>query len=207
MDQADGDRPHALGQEPVERVVDRGAVERDEDVAAMVEALVDGHPPATRDERRRPLELEVVQARKAQPADLEHVAETLGRQQAGRGAAPFEDGVRRDRRAVQDLAERRGVDPGRGEQLHRAGNDRGRIVVGGRQDLAGERGAIRADQDKVREGPAHVDAEPVRRTSGVGLRLLVRHARTEFSKRAARSRAGRRAPRAVANCIMRTAGP
>ena len=79
-------------------------------VAAVVEPLVDGLPPAARDQRRRALEVEVVEPRQPQAADLEDVAEALGRDQAGRRAAPLEDRVRRDGRAVQDLAEPRGLD-------------------------------------------------------------------------------------------------
>ena len=127
----------------------------------VVQPLGDRLPPAARDERGGPLEIDVVQPGEPQPADLEHVAEPVGRQQPGRRAAALEDGVRGNRRPVQNLVDRVGADPGRLEKFERARDDRGRVVVCRRQDLAGQRVARRQDEDEVREGPADVDPEAV----------------------------------------------
>ena len=89
----------------------------------------------------RPLEVDVVQPREAQPPDLEDVAEALGREQPRARAAALEDRVGGDGRPVEDLAEVGRADAGRRQQLARARDDRLGVVVGGGQDLARERAA------------------------------------------------------------------
>ena len=59
-------------------------------------------PQAARDERRGRLPEQVVRIVAVAAADLEHVAEAAGREQADDGAAALEQRVQPDRRAVQE---------------------------------------------------------------------------------------------------------
>src|SRR2546421_9685577 len=54
-----------------------------------------------------PIYLEVVHARALHPTELEHVLETLGREHGGHRALLLENGVGRDRRAVNEPLEDR----------------------------------------------------------------------------------------------------
>src|SRR5437016_3866261 len=81
----------ARPQELPGRGLDRALVERDEDLAGVVDPLVDLEPQRALDQRARLLPERVVEARDTHAADLEQVAEAAGRQQAGAGAAVLED--------------------------------------------------------------------------------------------------------------------
>ena len=133
----------------------------------MVEALGDAKRGGS--ERQRPrhqgdglLELDVVEARADLAADLEDVAEALGRDQRGPGDAALDDRVGGDGRAVGDVAEFGGVRVGGGqdpvgdveEADARVGRRRGHLVDARRAGLL-------VDEDRVGERAADVDAEAV----------------------------------------------
>ena len=80
-------------------------VELADDGAVGGDALVQLEAEVALDERRRLAPEEVVHVRDPQPAQLEHVAEAGGRDERRRAAAPLEHGVRRHRRAVDDLGD------------------------------------------------------------------------------------------------------
>ena len=80
-----------------------GRVERALDMALGVDALVHHAAQIALDQRRRLLPGHVVEARHAQRADFQHVAEAVGGDQADAGALVLEDGVGGDRRAVAEL--------------------------------------------------------------------------------------------------------
>ena len=94
--------------------------------------------------------------RDPQPAQLEHVAEAGGRDERGQAAAPLEHGVRRDGRAVHDLARPRRVR--RGEPADRL-DDRAVVARRRREQLAQHDAAVGAVEDHVGEGAADVDAD------------------------------------------------
>ena len=91
--------------------------------------------------------------------DVQHVAHALGRDHAGPRAVVLEDGVRRDRRPVQDAVEARRLDPGAFAELEDARDERAAGVVGRRVDLVDLRAAVLGVvQREVRERAADVDA-------------------------------------------------
>ena len=98
------------------------------------------------------------------PRDVEDVAVALGRDQADGRAVVLDHDVRRDRRAVEDLVERRrrlarllGQLP---DPLHRP---LGRVVGRRRQLVDEDRPRVVVDVDQVGERAADVDAEPLHR--------------------------------------------
>jgi hypothetical protein len=159
MEERDRDRLDLLAREEVDGRRDARRVEGRQDLPARPEALRDLAAPAARHERGRPLEVDVVESRQAQPPDLEEIAEARGREEPGARAAAFEDRVRGDRRPVQQLVDVTRGDPGRAHQLPRAMDDRLRVVGGGGEDLPRERSPVRSDQNQIGERAAHVDAQ------------------------------------------------
>ena len=115
VQQADRDRLDALlGERPGDRP-DRVLVERDEHLAVPVEPFRDPEAQRPRDERDGLLELDVVQRRPDLAADLEDVAEALGRDQRGPRDLALDDRVGRHGRAVDDVAQAGRVRLGRRE--------------------------------------------------------------------------------------------
>jgi hypothetical protein len=160
VQEADRDRLHALG----EQAVDGGgavAVQRGHHLTAVIHALADLAPPPARHQRSRAFEVEVVEPRELQTADLEQVAKTLRGEQARPRAAPLQDRVRGHRGAVNDLADVAGCDAGLGGQVADARDDRLGVVRGGRQHFAGAGDAVGRHQDQIGEGAAHVHSQPV----------------------------------------------
>jgi hypothetical protein len=98
---------------------------------------------------------QVVQRRAGLPRDLEDVAESLRRQQRRSRAAPFEQGVRRDRRSVREGGDRTGVGADNRERRHHAGR-----LVGGRRGDLGEPQLPIGQDDEIRERPTDVDPDP-----------------------------------------------
>ena len=114
------------------------------------------------DQGGRLVEEQIVDHRRADPAQLEHVAKTLGGHQCCAGAAPLEDGVGRHRGAVGHrgyLASRDPVDPAQlGDGIeHRL------LEVGRRgQHLVALQRSVIATHDDVGERPADVSGDPER---------------------------------------------
>ena len=108
VQQRDRDRVDPIGLEDRERRGDAGEVDRPVDRPIGQHPLVDGRAQAARDERRRRPPEQVVRVVPIAAPDLEHVAEAAGRDQTDAGAAPLEQRVQSDRRAVQE--ERGGTD-------------------------------------------------------------------------------------------------
>ena len=91
------------------------------------------------DERRRLLPREVVQARHAEAADLEDVAEPPGGDEPRASALLLEDGVGGHGGSVEHLGEVRTRDPRVAEDLAEPIDDRPRVVVDAGGDLLGVR--------------------------------------------------------------------
>ncbi|MGY4497778.1 hypothetical protein ACVWYH_001705 [Bradyrhizobium sp. GM24.11] len=67
-----------------------------------VDALGHGKAQAARRQRLRLVDAEIVLVVAAFGADIEHIAKAVGRNQRGLGAAPLDDGIGRQRRAVNE---------------------------------------------------------------------------------------------------------
>jgi hypothetical protein len=137
---------------PPRRGLDDGAVRGD----ALVQ--LEAEPPL--DERRRLAPEEVVHVRDSQPAQLEHVAEAGGGHERRRAATALEHGVRRDRRAVDDLGDRPSARAG-----HETGDcldNRPVVARRRREQLAKHDAAVLAVEDHVGEGAADVDTHAPR---------------------------------------------
>src|SRR5437773_9940927 len=107
MKERNGDRLDLLRKQRVDRALGVARIQWPFDDPKGIDALVDHLAQVALDQRRGLGPADVVHARHAQRADLEHVAEPLGRDEAGPGTAVLEDRVRRDRGAVADLLDRR----------------------------------------------------------------------------------------------------
>ena len=131
--------------------------------APVVDALVDHLAQIALDQRRRLGPGHVVEARHAQRADLQDVAEPLGGDQADARALLLEDGVGGDRGAVADLLDGASRYAGLGEQLGKPVDDGTGVVLDAGGDLLGVHRAVGAEQHDVGEGAADVDADAIGR--------------------------------------------
>ena len=103
MQEAHGDGVEALGARRPAPRPRRGR--GDQDVAAGVHALAQGEAGVAGDQRLGQDEVEVVLLEAAFGPHLDHVAEALGRDEGGAGAAPLDQGVGGERGAVDDAGE------------------------------------------------------------------------------------------------------
>ena len=102
---ADGDRLDAGSLELGRECPHRRLVERDQHVAAAVHAFRHAKAPFARHQRRRLPHEDVVLLEAVLEGDLDGIAEALGDDQRRLGALALDDGVGRERRAVDDQAE------------------------------------------------------------------------------------------------------
>ena len=112
-----------------ERGVHRGGVERGVDLSVMGDALRDLAAQVARDQRLRLFPGEIVEARDADAAQFQDIAEARGGEQAGARAAAFDDGVGGDGGAVHDGAAVRRRQREFGEQLVKDGEDAALVGV------------------------------------------------------------------------------
>src|SRR5690606_23262888 len=112
------------------------------------------------DERLGLAELEVVEARGAEAAELEHVAKAAGRDERRGGTLALDDRVGGDRRAVSHLANVAACDLRFAQQRRYAFFDRDAVVGGGGRQLLAEERAVVAHEHEIGEGAADVDADP-----------------------------------------------
>jgi len=156
VQQRDRDRRHA----GVAQLRDRGPrgvlVERDLDVAVLVDALDDLLAEAARHERHGLDPLQVVAALTIGPHDLEDVTEALGRQEPGQRSPALDQRVGAGRGPVGDVLDVAERDPGRRDALQHADG----LVVDRREHLRGRdiaRFVVVGEQ--VRERAAHIDSD------------------------------------------------
>ena len=146
----------ALGGEPARGVPDGVLVERHEDLAARAQALRHLEAAAARHERRRPPVEHVVHPEEVAAADLEHVAEALGRDEAGPGALALEERVDADGRAVDDEP---AVREPRARLVDAAEHAVEEIARRAERLGGDDRAGGLVERDQVREGAADVDAD------------------------------------------------
>ena len=159
VEQAHRQRLDALREQPVERALDVGLVERLLHRAASVDPLAHLHPQAALDQGGRLLPGEVVQTRHAQAPDLEDVAEAPRGDQPGPGAAQLEQRVGGDGGAVQHLDHVATAEPGLVEHLAQPVDDGARVVVDAGRHLLDVQASVGVEEDDVGEGAADVDRD------------------------------------------------
>jgi len=142
-------------------------VERGVDGAVGQDALGHlGHAVA-RDERERPRGREVHGTREPEPLDLEQIAEARGDQEPQRGAVALDDRVDGDRRAVDEIADRPGVETPLGHERAQPVEDTAPRITRHRRGLeAGELARHLVQETEVGERTADVDADPVSSRDG-----------------------------------------
>ena len=108
-------------------------IQRDFDRSVVTDAFRHLQPQVAADQGRRFVDLHVVQVGALLPADLQQIAEPVGGDQAGPGAAMLDQRVGRDGRAVAEIGDRGGRGADTPDTLRDAvGNALGWVVGGGR---------------------------------------------------------------------------
>ncbi len=158
VNEANGDGFDAVLVEYREDGVDRLLVEGDENAAAVVESLRDGQPQVPRDQRRGPVDPDVVLLEAVLVGHLEGIAVPRGRDQRRACALPLDDGVGGQRGAVNDEAYGPGWDGRRLEDLVDAPQH---TLLGGRlgREHLGRDQAVFDLERHIGEGAADVDGE------------------------------------------------
>ena len=168
VDEAHRDRVHLLGRDARSDPRKFRSIERLDDLAASGGPLAHLEPQPPLDERIRLAETQVVQARRAEASDLQHVAESARGHERHAHAAPLDDRVGGDGRAVGELGDRAGVDFDLTQELADALLDRAAVVVRRGEHLAAEQHAIGGEEHDVGERAADVDAKGVARVGHAG---------------------------------------
>ena len=167
VQEADGDRLDAVGDQALRHRAHFGGVERRQHVAVAVHALRHLQPMAARHQRVGEAQEQVVDVVALLGAHLEDVAEAARGDQAEPRAAALDQGVGDQRRAVHHVADVGKREPSRlqqfGEPLERA--DRW-VVRRGQALVQADVVALRVEQDEVGEGAADVEADAVAGGSG-----------------------------------------
>ena len=184
---------------PRKRFAQRRLVERDEHVAAEIDALAHLAGQALRHQRRRLVVHDVEDRGAVGPRLLGHLvdaAEAFGDQEAGLDALAFEQRVGADRGAVTEIADvglpalrpaPRGGGSISASTPCRIARDGSSGVDGHFGD--GDRAGVLVEIDEIRERPTRIDRNPVARHSIIRHPTRVRHARS--SGRARRCTASR----------------
>ena len=151
--EADGDGLVAAVEQLGDDGPRRGLVERHQNLAAGVDAFGDHEAVLALDQRRRQHDVEVVLLEPALGARLDHVAEPGGGHQGRPGTAALDEGVRGERRAVDDLFDVGEVHVVAGGQRGDRGEDAllGSPACG--QELVGDERAVVTLEHDVGERP------------------------------------------------------
>ncbi len=120
MNEGDRDRLDVAAHEVRGDGAHGGFVEREPHHTFDVHALGNGEAQRARHQRRRLFEKHIVLVVAALVGDLDDVAEPFGRDQRGAGALALDDGVGRERGAVQEHADVRKAEARVGEDGARA---------------------------------------------------------------------------------------
>ena len=160
VQEADGEAFDAL----LHQVGDLGQrgidVERDLDRAVLRQPLLGLAPPRPRHQGLGHLDEEVVELVLALAADLQHVAEARGREQAGLGALALDQRVGEERRGMHHAADLLGLGARLLEHAPRALDGAARRIVGRGALLPDDGAAVtRIVDDEIGEGAPDVDAE------------------------------------------------
>jgi hypothetical protein len=163
VEQADCQGGHPLGDHVIDdpgqfRFIDAGV-----HGAVEMGTLVDFKAKLARNERLRQFDEKIVELVFELPAHLERISESLGRDQPGHRAATLDQGIREERRRMDDLSDRLGSQARLGEEVMDPGHGALRRIARGRQFLVREDVTIVVPiDDDVGEGTANVDTEGAR---------------------------------------------
>ncbi len=138
VQEADGERLVAIGEQALGDAHNLGLVERSPDLAVRAESLRDLEASAPGHERRRLLVLEVVEHRDAQTPHLEDVTKPARGDERRTRPLALDHRVRRDGRRMDDPPNRSGRDVGLLEERPRAVDDTRRVVLRRGEDLLGQ---------------------------------------------------------------------
>ena len=159
VQQADGDGLDPFGEQRVHRPFSVRRVERSLDLTPDIHPFIDHDAQIALDQRRRLLPGDVVEARHAQVADFQDIAEALRGDEPGSGALQLQNGIGGHRGGMQDLFDVRPAEANILEHLADAVDDGSRIVVDAGGDFLGMNGAVVAQKDDVGERAADVHAD------------------------------------------------
>ena len=159
---ADRDRFHALVLQLPGGGRDRFFVQRRHHFARRVQPLRDSEAQVPRREGAGLFELEVVERWPDLTLDLQHVPEPFGGDEPGGSKLPLDDRVGGHGGAVHEVASVRRLDARLVDDALDGGEKADRGVAGGGGDLrdAALAGTL-VDQDRVREGAAHVNPDSI----------------------------------------------
>ena len=161
VQEADGDRLHAVGDERAGRARDRLLVERGDDRAVARHALGNLEAAAARNERGREGKEQVIDVVALLDAQLEHVAHAHGGEQAERRAAPFDQRIGDERRSVDDLVHLVETDFLRFGQLGKSGEGSDGGIRGGQVLVQADAAVARVEQHEVGECAADINPDPI----------------------------------------------
>ena len=156
VEETHGDAFDALPGQPRNKRGERLLVQWRQHLARGVHALGHRQPPTPGHQRSGPVDVHVVLLEAILEGHLEHVAMAFGGDQRGLRAAPLDQRVGGERRAVENDADVVRVCPPLLQNLGKAVHDTfGGLGVGG-EDLRGD-SPIPGLKNDVRESPADVD--------------------------------------------------
>ena len=162
MQEAHGDRFDAAFLEQRDDRVQRGRVNRDQNIAARIDALGNRNPQLTLDQRQRFLPVQVVRHRDAYAAQLEDVAKSRRSQQCAACTLALENRIGCNRCGMNDFGNLAGRRALLLAESGHAFDDRCRIVRRRRWLLALVQRPIRTQENEVGERAADVCADTQR---------------------------------------------
>src|SRR5262252_1155303 len=174
IEQANGDRFYLFGQQNIDLRHDIGRVEGAFYMSLGIDALVHHAAQIALHKRRRFLPTDVVEARHAQRADFQYVAEALGGDEANLGPLVLENSVGSDGRTVANFFQRRRRYAAFAEHPAQTSDDGVRIIVDARRDLLRMHRAVAVHADTVVAFARHAR---LLRGSAQGLRVVPLHLR------------------------------
>ena len=134
-------------------------IERFQYGAACVQPFAHAEAKGALDQRLRLAPANVVRQRDTDPAQLQHVAETLGRQQRGARALALENGVGGNRRGMHHFGDIVAGNVRLGAVFGDTVHDCARVIGRRRRPLAPVEKAVGPQEHEVRESAADVDAD------------------------------------------------
>ena len=162
VQQAYGDRLDTVVDQSADLAAGLVVVKRADHTARTVDAFVDLPAQPPRRQRFGKLQEQVMDVVALLGPHLEDIAEPPGGEKPEPAAAPLDDGVGDQRRAVHDLADARERDAETLQHLRHAVHGANRGILGRGQALVQVQPAARGfDQDEIGEGSADVETEPV----------------------------------------------
>ena len=154
VEEADRDRGYAGGLQGAHRRSDGCFIEWYLDRAVVPQAFGNFHAQGAVDQNNRLVGLDVVQVGPFLPPDLQQVAEAVGGDQPGARALVLDQGIRRHRRAMAEIADGTGGRTDAVQSFRHAGGDpAGRIVWCGRDLPHRHLAGFVVEQTDVGKGP------------------------------------------------------